>query len=142
MKTIAIGIVMLAASFSALAQHGPVDRTYGCLERTAHDPRLAIIADKVALAHGPGLKAAPALDRSVGAEERAAVALWLELRERCFAAGGHYRYTVLTPHEHIAVQGAFEFQQRLLANLAQGGITYAQFNRRRLELAEGLYWSI
>ena len=27
-------------------------------------------------------------------------------------------------------------------NLAQGGITYAQFNRRRLELAEGLYWSI
>jgi hypothetical protein len=142
MKRIAIGIVMLAASFTGLAQDGPVDRTYGCLERMVRDPRLAIIADKVALVHGPGLKAAPALERSVNTEERAAVALWLDLRERCFFAGGHYRFTALTPHEHIAMQGAFEFQQRLLANLAQGGVTYSQFNRRRLELAEGLYWGI
>ena len=142
MKTIAIGIVMLAASFAALAQDGPVDRTYGCLEKALHEPRLAVIADKVALAYGPGLKTAPALERLVNAEERAAVALWVELRERCFAAGGHYRFTALTPHEHLAIQGAFEFQQRLLANLQQGGITYAQFNRRRLELAEGLYWGI
>ena len=108
MKTLSIGLAIFAASCAAaLAQDGPVDRTYGCLERMARDPRLAVIADKVALVHGPGLKVAPALERSVNAEERAAVALWLDLRERCFFAGGYYRFTALTPHEHIAMQGAF-----------------------------------
>jgi hypothetical protein len=40
------------------------------------------------------------------------------------------------------VYQSFEFQQRLLVNLEQGRMSYAQFNRRRLELAEGLYWGI
>ena len=145
MKTIGIGIVMLAASFSTLAQDAAgtlVDPTYACVEKLTRDWRLAAIADKVALAHGASLKTVRGLDRAANAEERAAVALWLERREQCFAAGGYYRFTALTPQEHLAVYQSFEFQQRLLVNLEQGRMSYAQFNRRRLELAEGLYWGI
>jgi len=145
MKTLGIGIVMLAASFATLAQDAAgtlVDPTYGCLEKMARESRLALIADKVALGHGASLKTVRGLDRPANAEERAAVALWLERREQCFAAGGYYRFTALTPQEHLAVYQSFEFQQRLLVNLEQGRMNYVQFNRRRLELAEGLYWGI
>jgi hypothetical protein len=145
MKTIGIGIVMLAASFTTLAQDASwtlVDPTYACVEKMTRDGRLSVIADKVALAHGASLKTVRGLDRAANAEERAAVALWLDRREQCFAAGGYYRFTALTPQEHLAVYQSFEFQQRLLVNLEQGRMSYAQFNRRRLELAEGLYWGI
>jgi len=136
---------MLAASFTTLAQEAvgtPADPTYACLERMARESRLAVIADKVALGHGPSIKTVRGMDRAANAEERAAVALWLDRREQCFAAGGYYRFTYLTPQEHLAVYQSFEFQQRLLVNLEQGRMSYAQFNRRRLELAEGLYWGI
>jgi hypothetical protein len=144
MKAIGLGIVVFAASLTALAQDAPaalVDPTYGCLEKMAREPRLAIIADKVALGQSASVKAVR-LDRSANAEERAAVALWLELRQQCFDAGEDYRFIVLTPQEHLAVRSAFEFQQRLLANLEQGSMSYVQFNRRRVELAERLYSSI
>lgn len=136
---------MVAASFASVAQETPgpgVDPTYACLERMARESRLALIADKVALAHGPGLKTIRGLDRPASTEERAAVAHWLDRREQCFASGEYYRFTFLTPQEHLAVYQSFEFQQRLLANLEQGRMNYVQFNRRRLELAEGLYWGI
>lgn len=145
MKKIAIGIVMIAASFASVAQETPatfVDPTYACLEKMARESRLVLIADKVALAHGPGMKTVRGLDRPANTEERAAVAHWLDRREQCFAAGEYHRFTFLTPQEHLAVYQSFEFQQRLLVNLEQGRMSYVQFNRRRLELAEGLYWGI
>ena len=136
---------MVAASFASLAQEAPrtrIDPTYACLEKMARESRLALIADKVALAYGASMKTVRGLDRSANVEERAAVAHWLDRREQCFAAGEYYRFTFLTPQEHLAVYQSFEFQQRLLVNLEQGRMNYLQFNRRRLELAEGLYWGI
>lgn len=142
MKAIGIGILALAASFSADAYNTPedgiADPGYGCIAKLPGDWRLGLIADKVTLGYNRNATAVEGLPRQASVKERAVIALWLEMRQKCFNAGEFYRFSVLSPHEHLAEQNAFEFQQRVLVKLQQGQMTYIEFNRRRAELAERL----
>lgn len=141
MKAVFIGLLALAASFSATAQDAAadvVDPTALCLESIATDPRLARIADKVALNTGSKATSVPGLHRIATVHERAAVGTWLTLRRQCFDAGVEYRSIVLAPEVQAFTKSAFMFQQRLLGALSVGDVTYVEYSRRRVELAEGL----
>ena len=134
---ICTGILALAASFGAAAQEASrnlTDPTANCIGGLASEPRLKLIADKVAL--GQGINApGRALDRAATAEERAAVAAWLGMRKDCFDKGASYRRGLSTPQQIELTQDAFEYHQRLVARLQEGSITYTEFNRRRVRLA-------
>ena len=124
-------ILALAASFGAAAQ-SPV--TAGCLQELAFEPRLSIIANKVDVVHAAAHSQAP--DRVATAEERAAVGLWLHLRNECFEFGAAQRRAAYKPQDNAFTRAMFVFEQRLVAELQRGRVTYAEFNRRRLELVE------
>jgi ectoine hydroxylase-related dioxygenase (phytanoyl-CoA dioxygenase family) len=134
MKTtlICTAVLALATSFSALAK----EPTATCIDSLARDSNLTVIADKVALAHSNQAASVRVLDRVANEEERAAVALWLEKRQECFEAGAKQRRAVSKPQEIALVRSVFVFQQRLVSDLQGGRLTYADFNKRRLELVE------
>ena len=75
-------------------------------------------------------------ERAPTEQERAAVAMWMEKRNQCFDAGAAKRRAVSQPQEIAFLRSLFVFQQRLVAELQQGRLTYAEFNQRRAELAE------
>jgi len=130
---ICTAILGLAASFGAAAQ----DPTARCINGLSAEPRLQTIADKVALGHDDRVFAMRvAADRSPSDRERAALAVWLDLRNECFSAGEKYRRSVSKPQERAFVRSVFVFQQRLVADLRAGRLTYTEYNRRRQELAE------
>ena len=131
-KLICSGILALATSFGALAQA----TTANCIDSLATDGRLQVIADKVALAHSNQAGSVRTLDRVANEQERAAVAVWLGRRQECFEAGTKSRRAVSAPQEIAFVRSVFVFQQRLVAELQSGRVTYAEFNKRRLELVE------
>src|SRR5262245_53041440 len=133
-KLICTGIVAMAASFGAAAQEtsrNVTDPTASCIGALAGEPRLKLIADKVA--PGQGIRVP---ERAVTAEERAAVATLVSMRKGCFDAGTPYRRVVSTPQEFTVTHNAFAYQQGLLTDLQEGRITYAEFNRRRLKLVD------
>jgi len=132
MKQICIATLALAASCGALAAEDP---TRACIGALAAEPRLALLADKVVLAHGKQGAATRAVDRVATEQERAAVAIWMGKRNECFDAGVEHRRTSSKPQERAFVRSVFVFQQRLVADLQAGRLTYAEFNRRRGELA-------
>jgi hypothetical protein len=134
MKTqlICTAVLALATSFSVLAK----EPTASCIDSLAKDSSLKLIADKVALAHSNQAAAVRILDRVANEEERGAVALWLDKRQGCFEAGAKQRRSVSRPQEIAFVRSLFIFQQRLVAELQSGRMTYAEFNKRRLELVE------
>jgi len=133
MKTnlICTGVFALAASFGAAAQD---TATQGCIQELAFEPRLTVIAGKVDVVHAVAAPQAP--DRLATPEERAAVGLWLHLRQQCFQFGAAQRHATAKAQEIAFVRSVFVFEQRLVAELQNGRVTYAEFTKRRLELAE------
>jgi hypothetical protein len=134
MKTqlICTAVLALATSFSVLAK----EPTANCIDSLAGDSSLKVIANKVALAHSNQVASVRILERVANEQERAAVALWLDKRQACFDAGAKYRRAASRPEEIAFARSAFVFQQRLVAELQSGRVTYAEFNKRRLELVE------
>jgi hypothetical protein len=134
MKTTLIcgGILALATSFGALA----MEPSANCIDSLARDAGLKVIADKVALAHSNQAASVRILERVANEEERAALAVWLEKRQACFDAGAKGRRAASRAEEIAFARSAFVFQQRLVAELQSGRVTYAEFNKRRLELVE------
>jgi len=139
MKTrlICTAMVALAASLGAAAQEAGrnvADPTASCIGALAGEPRLKLIADKVALGQGINTPART-LNRAASDDERAAVAAWLGMRKDCFDRGARYRRAVSSPQEFALVSDAFEHQQRMVADLQAGRMTYSEFNSHRLRLA-------
>jgi len=130
-KSICTGVLALAASFGAAA-----NPTETCISSLARDPGLQVLADKVALARSGQAALVRVADRAPTEPERAAVALWMEKRSQCFDAGAAKRRTLSKPQEIAFLRSVFVFQQRLVADLQQGRLTYAEFNQRRAELAQ------
>jgi len=129
-KLLCTAILVLAASSQALAQE---TLTAGCINELAFEPRLAVISDKVNLTGAEqGVRSA---DRVATAQERAAVALWAHLRQQCFEFGDAQRRASAKPQQVAVTKSVFGFQQRLLVSLEQGRLTFAEFNRERLDLA-------
>jgi hypothetical protein len=130
-KMICTGILALAASSSAFA--GPTETCIGALAR---DPQLQALAGKVALARSSQAALVRVADRVANGEERAVAALWLEKRQQCFEAGARQRRARSSPQEIAFLRSVFVFEQRLVAELQGGLVTYSEFNQRRLELAQ------
>jgi hypothetical protein len=124
--------VLALASFAAAAQ----DPTARCMEGLSGEPRLSPIADKVALVRSSQAFVQRVADRLPTGEERAAVAVWMNLRNQCYQAGDAYRRRIATPQEVAYTRSVFVFQQLLAADLQSGRVTYAEYNRRRLELVQ------
>ena len=131
MKSICTGVLALAASFGAAAN--PTDTCIGSL---AKDPALQVLADKVALGRSAQATLVSVAERAPTEPERAAVAAWMEKRSQCFDAGAAKRRALSKPQEIAFLRSLFVFQQRLVADLQQGRLTYAEFNQRRAELAQ------
>lgn len=130
-KVICTAILALA-SFAALA-HDPTAR---CMEGLSAEPRLSPIADKVALVRSSQPFVQRVSERTANAEERAAIAVWMSLRAKCYDAGAGHRRALSTPQEIAYVRSVFVFQQMLAAELQSGRIGYAEYNRRRAELVQ------
>ena len=126
------GMLALAASFGAHASANP---TEDCIDALSALPALQVVADKVALARSTQARAVRVADRTPTAQERDALALWLMKRNDCFDAGAAARRAASTPQEIAFTRSVFVFQQRLVADLQAGRMTYAEFNHRRAELA-------
>lgn len=131
LKLICGAVLAVSATFAAAAQETP---TVGCIKSLAAEARLKPIADKVDLVRAAPNAKAP--QRLATAEERAAVAVWSEMRQGCFEQGASYRRATSKPQEIAFQRSVFVFQQRLLADLQQGKVTYAEFSKRRAELDE------
>jgi hypothetical protein len=130
-----VGIAGLAliASHGALAGDEPYP-TLECIQQLAHEARLQVLDGKVALGHSEETTYAMlALDRPATTEESLALALWSDLRQACFALGAPYRSAAGTERGALAGR-LFAVQQRLLGELCEGRIGYAEFNARRFEL--------
>ena len=132
-RLICTGILAAMASFSALAEGS---LTAGCLNEMAYEPRLTILADKVSIAQSAARTARSAPERVATAEEREAVALWGHLRQQCFEFGAAQRRASMQAQEIAFLRSVFVFQQRLVADLQAGRLTYAEFSKRRGELTE------
>ena len=130
-KMICTGILALGASFGAAAQES---LSAGCINELAFEPRLAIIADKVDVVRAVPDDRAP--ERLATPQEGAALALWAEMRQACFEYGAAHRRASSKPQEAAFLRSVFVFQQRLVADLQGGRVTYAEFSKRRLELVE------
>jgi hypothetical protein len=127
-----IGVLALAASLGAAA----ATPTETCIDALAKDPSLQVLADKVALARSGQAARVRIADRAPTEPERAALAAWMEKRSQCFDAGAAKRRVLSKPQEIAFLRSVFVFQQRLVADLQQGRLTYAEFNHRRAELAQ------
>jgi hypothetical protein len=134
MKSICAVILALAASSSAMAEKA--DPTATCIESLAAEPGLRVLADKVALARSNNANPTRVANRMASEQERAAVGLWHGKRQQCFDAGAGFRRATSTSQEIAFVRSLFALQQQLVAGLQDGRLTYAEFNRRRLELIE------
>jgi hypothetical protein len=62
--------------------------------------------------------------------------VWLGKRQECYDSGAAQRRATTRPQQIAFLRSVFVFQQRLVADLQIGRVTYAQFNQRRLELVE------
>jgi hypothetical protein len=131
-NAICTGVLALAASFGAAA----ATPTETCIDALANDPSLQVLADKVALARSGQAALVRAADRAPTGPERAALASWMEKRNQCFDAGAAKRRALSKPQEIAFLRSVFVFQQRLVADLQQGRLTYAEFNQQRAELAQ------
>jgi hypothetical protein len=127
-------LVAVALTFSQLATAGgDLYPTADCMQQLAQDATLQALEGKVAL--GLGDETTPALlslERRPTAEESAALGLWLELRQKCYALGAAHREATHTSLPLLAGR-MFGVQQRLVGELRDGRTTFGEFNRRRLD---------
>jgi len=130
-QLICSAVLALAASFGASAN--PTEKCIGAL---AAEPSLQPLAGKVALGRTGEVIALRVSERTASEQERAVVTVWLQKRNECFDLGASYRRTSVTAQEIAFLRSVFVFEQRLLAGLQGGRLTYAEFNRQRLELAQ------
>lgn len=129
-----LATIVLAASVHAAAEERYP--TNGCIERLGDEPRLEAIAHKVALASSEHTSAAMFHIENTpsGGVEQSALALWSKLRQACFELGAGFRRDMAN-QEHAALAGRlFHLHQALLGELRAGQLTYAEFNRRRVDL--------
>jgi hypothetical protein len=138
MKTMRIAALIIAVAsvyaFAEDAAPNAADPTQRCFTGLARDARLEAIADKIALDYS-GDSTSVLLQRYAGDDERAALRLWHGLRRQCFDAGESFRRAAFGAQARTVMQSAFMFQQVLVSRLQKGEMTYAEFNRRRAELA-------
>jgi hypothetical protein len=125
------GILALAPGLGVAA-----NPTEDCIDALASEPRLRVLADKVALARSTQARLVRVSDRVATQQERAALAVWQEKRQHCFEAGIQQRRAEMKPREIAFLRSVFVFQQRLVADLQGGRVTYAEFNNRRAELVQ------
>jgi hypothetical protein len=131
--TTALAAMAVAFSVQALADESyPTNQ---CVDRLHREVRLAAIADKVALGRSDETGALMFdLDRPADATERSALALWSKLRQACFDLGADFRRGLGRPEQAALATRLFGLHQQLLVELGAAQITYAEFNRRRVEL--------
>jgi hypothetical protein len=126
--------VALAAGVQAHAGE-PVYPTNDCIDRLHQDARLAPIAGKVSLGRSDQANAAMLeLDRPALTVERDALALWSKLRQFCFDLGAEFRGQVPNVEQSALAARLFGLHQRMVNELREGRSTFAEFNRRRLEV--------
>jgi hypothetical protein len=135
--------VMLRHTFAAVALAVGVQAhadeavypTNQCIAQLHQDERLAPIAGKVALGRSDQAGAAMLeLDRPVLAVERDALALWSKLRQFCFDLGAEFRSRLPSAEQAALAARLFGLHQRMVGELREGRSTFAEFNRRRLEV--------
>ena len=131
MKT---SIAVLTLTFSQLAAAGgDLYPTADCMQQLVQDVRLQALDRNVAL--GLGDETTPAmlaLERRPTADESAALGLWMELRQKCYALGAAHREAAHTSLPLLAGR-MFGVQQRLIGELRDGRTSFGEFNRRRLD---------
>jgi hypothetical protein len=126
--------MVLAISVPAVADDSGYP-TSPCIDSLQYDDRLAAIADKVALGRSDQTSAGMfELDRSVAAPERNALALWSKLRQFCFDLGADFRGQLESREQAALADRLFGLHQRMVDELREGRSTYAEFNRRRVEI--------
>lgn len=140
MKTILAAILVMSASFNVFAQDAAEDlngATVVCAGALAGDARLAVLADKLDVAPLPFAHMERTPDRTATAAERKAIALWVDRRAECFAAGAEYRMKTLLTEEQSYADALFGVQHAISEQLLQGRMTYAEYNRLRFDLFQG-----
>jgi hypothetical protein len=126
--------IAVALSVHAHAEES-VYPTNQCIDRLHHDARLAPIAGMVALGRSDQASAAMLeLDRAVQPQERDALVLWSKLRQFCFDLGAEFRRALPNPEQAALADRLFGLHQRMVDELREGQATFAEFNRRRLEV--------
>jgi hypothetical protein len=129
-----LAAVALAISVPAVADESGYP-TSQCIDSLQHDERLAAIADMVALGRSDQTRAGMfELDRSVVAPERNALVLWSKLRQFCFDLGADFRAQLPNRQQAALADRLFGLHQRMVDELHEGRSTYAEFNRRRVEI--------
>lgn len=128
-----VGAMVLVASLQAMADESyPTNQ---CVDQLHQDLRLAPIADKVALGRSDQTSAEMFdLERPAVAPERNALELWSKLRQFCFDLGADFRGALGNSQQAALAERLFGLHQRMLAELLEGRTTYAEFNRRRVEV--------
>jgi hypothetical protein len=128
-------LVAVAVTISAQALAGEVYPTNQCIDALDQDQRLAPIAYKVALGRSDQTSAEMFdLERPVVARERNALELWSKLRQFCFDLGAEFRAGLDNSQQTALAGRLFGLHQRMLHELVEGRTTYAEFNRRRVEV--------
>ena len=128
-------LVAVAVAISAQALADETYPTNQCIERLDQDPRLAPIADKVALGRSDQTSAEMFdLERPAVAPERNALELWSKLRQFCFDLCAEFRGALANSQQVSLAGRLFGLHQRMLHELLEGRTTYAEFNRRRVEV--------
>lgn len=129
-----LAAMVLAISAPAVADERAYP-TNQCIDSLQYDERLAAIADKVALGRSDQTSAGMfELERSVVAPERNALALWSKLRQFCFDLGADFRDQLASREQAALADRLFGLHQRMVDELREGRSTYAEFNRRRVEV--------
>ena len=74
------------------------------------------------------------LERPAVAPERNALELWSKVRQFCFDLGADFRGALGNSQQAALAERLFGLHQRMLVELLEGQTTYAEFNRRRVEV--------
>ena len=114
-------------SAAALATSQP-----DCVSALETDPELQVIGKKVALSGKEGnLDTLTALEERPTPNERKVIQKWAAKRERCFKANPPPRDS----YYQLSVD-SFSLGQKLIGELAKGGMTYGQFAVRRKQIKD------
>lgn len=128
-------LVAVAVAISAQALADETYPTNQCIDQLDQDWRLAPIADKVALGRSDQTSAEMFdLERPAVAPERNALELWSKLRQFCFDLGADFRGALGNSPQAALAERLFGLHQRMVVELLEGHTTYAEFNRRRVEV--------
>ena len=137
LNQLCVGIAALMTGFGAFAQDAAEDLngpTVVCAGALANEPRLAPIADKIDVAPIPFARMERSLKRAATAEERKAIALWMERRDGCYTAGAEFRMKTLPLESQAYADSLYAVQRGLAVQLIKGSMTYAQYNGYRFDL--------